>query len=165
MKQGLDYWADQTWEKLNEQICIKYPNAYLAMQMYEHGLYYIDKFTKADSTTEQYFKLCIMKDLDYLAGAAVSDALDNYNSKSTAFNAEVLLATIELKFAIIDIDFEESITYCEKISDRNIIDTIRSILGTNTGENLKSKLTELKKSIDTMHYSVQAEWQAMMRKY
>ena len=164
MKQGLDYWADQTWEILNDKICVEYPTVYLALKMYDYGLYFIDRITKADSTVEQYFKLCVMKDLDYLAGDAVSDALDNYRSDSTSFNAEVLLAAIELKFAIIDLDFKESITYCETISDRNIIDDIRSYFGINTGENLKNQLVSLKKSIDTMHYSVEVQWINQLKK-
>jgi hypothetical protein len=164
MKQGLDYWADQTWEILNDKICVEYPTVYLALKMYDYGLYFIDRITKADSTVEQYFKLCVMKDLDYLAGDAVSDALDNYRSDSTSFNAEVLLAAIELKFAIIDLDFKESITYCETISDRNIIDDIRSYFGINTGENLKNQLVSLKRSIDTMHYSVEVQWINQLKK-
>ena len=154
--------VDKMWGYITESFCQKCPTAQAYIALAKTQMTIVDKVFGIDAKLEQYFKLCVISQLDGIAGIAVNQALLNYKEHRTVENAEIFLASIELKFSFIDIDFQESIKYSEVITDSGYIqkaeNLLAEIIGITQDNNLKDALIRANKSKDYLHCTIATSW-------
>lgn len=154
--------TDQLWGYITNTLLSKGSIAGQLAAIAKLEMTIVDKCFGIDARLEQYFKLCVLSDVNNIAAQAVKQSITNYEKNPTAETASVFLAAVDLKFGFMDQDYKESIRFSEIITDSGAIQKfenwLKQVFNIESANELKKDLLKAEKFKDALHCIILTSW-------
>lgn len=154
--------VDKWWDGIIKNLVTKYPVMAMVFAIYNAGEYAIDQLFGTDATVEQYYKLRAIMELEDVANTSVAAIAQKYKNNTSELSASTLLDMIEIKFGLLDLDFDEAIKYSEIVHDegaiRSFVNSIKDLIGADTSNELKDTIEAFAETKDRLHFQMLTNW-------
>lgn len=155
--------VDKVWQMLYDKMSVLCPYAAVFASVYKLEKLVLEQGLAIDSRAEQYYKMGVVVNLESIANAAMHEALMEYQQDPSLGNAEVMLALVDLKFALLRCDYREAIRFSEITFDKALLDkmivAVKSIAsGAEVENTLKAQIEEQQRLANNLYYMVSTSW-------